>query len=304
MKSKSIALLLVVAVGLGGWLLLERVSKPAASSAKMRTAVSTITHGHGLAVDLVNPDNVYIATHHGLILFEGGKLFQIGKKKDDYMGFSPDTSDPNTFFASGHPESGGNIGFQKSTDGGYSWQTISEGVNGPVDFHAMAVSPANPQYVYGWFQGNLQRSTDGGAHFEIVNKNLLTVQLVGDPLDAKTVYAASPSGEGILVSHDEGISFSSLSPALSGGAISGIAVDPTNPKHMLVFSEKLGGLVQSKDSGHTWQSVQGSMSGTILFVAFSPSKPSVVYALAHTNALYKSTDGGSTWALAAPGKAE
>jgi len=297
---KIIVFLLVIVIGL--WFLFKYSASERTSDSKELIPVNAISHGHGLAVDLLNPEKVYIATHHGLLLFESGKLYQVGQKRDDYMGFQQHPTDSNVFYASGHPLSGGNIGFQKSIDGGFSWQKISNGVEGPVDFHAMAISPADPNYVYGWYQGSVQRSVDGGKNFEIVNKNILAVQLVADAEDPKKVYAANPAGGGILVSRDAGVTFSSLSADLSGGGVSGMAVDPKNAKHMLVYSEKIGGLAESSDSGLTWKKVPASFDGTILFISFFRNDPKVVYALAHSNSLYKSTDSGSTWNLLVEGQ--
>jgi len=285
--------LLFVVVGVG--FLFKKDFKPSSSSVREFIPITAITHGHGLSVDLLRSDKVYIATHHGLLLFDNGKLYRVGTGKDDYMGFSQHPTDPTIFFASGHPSTGGNIGFQKSINGGFDWEILSEGVDGPVDFHAMAVSPVNPDYVYGWFQGNIQRSIDGGAHFEIVNKNILAVSLTADSEDSKIVYAANPQGLGIVVTRDAGVTWSPLSPDLSPGGVSGIASDPKNSNNMLVFSEKFGGLVKSIDHGATWKKVQSVFDGTVLFTSFSRKDSLIVYALTHTNSLYKSIDGGNSW---------
>ncbi|MBI2030127.1 exo-alpha-sialidase, partial [Candidatus Kaiserbacteria bacterium] len=45
-------------------------------------------------------------------------LYRVGKSRDDYMGFSPHPTEADVFFTSGHPSRGGNLGFQKSDDGG------------------------------------------------------------------------------------------------------------------------------------------------------------------------------------------
>jgi photosystem II stability/assembly factor-like uncharacterized protein len=189
-----------------------------------------------------------------------------------------------------------NIGFQKSEDGGVTWQKISSGVNGPVDFHAMAVSPVNPNLIYGWYQGSLQLSTDRGKTWEIVNRNLLPVYLAADTQDENVVYAATPKGEGVMVSRDKGITWSSLSPELEGGAVSVLAIHPQDAKILLTFSEKLGGLGKSTDTGKTWKKVNEGFNGeTILHITFSRSNSSIVYALTHENKLYKSSDTGDTW---------
>src|SRR3989344_4881455 len=256
-----------------------------------------ISHGHGLSVDVKDSSKVYIATHYGLLVLQNEKdLYRIGKSRDDYMGFSPHPTDSNIFFSSGHPSRGGNIGFQRSDDGGFTWKKVANGVNGPVDFHAMAVSPVNPNLVFGWYQGNVQRSTDQGKTWEIVNREVLAVYLAADSGDENVVYAAMPRGEGVLVSRDKGVNWSSLSKDLEGGMVSVIAVHPNSAKILLTFSEKLGGLGKSSDGGQTWKKVNSTFNGeTILHIAFDSNKPEIVYGLTEKNSLYKSVDTGETW---------
>lgn len=257
----------------------------------------TIAHGHGLAVDTQDPTKLYIATHHGLLLLQNDvDLYRVGKSKDDYMGFSSHPTETGVFFSSGHPEKGGNIGFQESRDGGTTWKKVSNGVDGPVDFHAMTISSVNPNIIYGWFRGNLQRSINQGKTWSIVNRDLLAISLVADTKDDNTVYAATPKGQGVMVSRDKGTLWKSLSPKLEGGAVSAIAVHPTDAQILLTFSEKLGGMGKSIDGGTTWEKINATWNNeTVLHIAFSQSMPNIVYALTHQNKLYKSTDTGDTW---------
>lgn len=259
----------------------------------------TITHGHGLAVDVKDPNKIYIATHHGLLVLMNEKdLYRVGKSKDDYMGFSTHPTEANVVFSSGHSSVGGNIGFQKSEDGGVTWQKVSNGVGGPVDFHAMAVSPVNPNLIYGWYQGNVQQSVDQGKNWKIVNQNLLPIYLAADTQDENVVYAATTKSEGVMISKDKGITWSPLSSELKGGAVSVIAIHPQDAKTLLIFSEKLGGLGKSVDAGKTWKKISEVFNKeTILHITFSRSNPNVAYTLTHENKLYKSSDAGDTWTL-------
>ncbi len=299
MNKKYIKIIIVVSIVLGGIFLFLQQKKDSPSDFVFSNLYSeqAITHGHGLAVDVADPNKLYIATHHGLLLLQDEKnLYRVGKSKDDYMGFLAHPTEPKLFFSSGHPRSGGTIGFQKSEDGGVVWNKISDGVNGPVDFHATAISLVNPNLIYGGFQGNIQRSTDQGKTWEIINRDFLATYLAADTQDENIIYAAAPNRKGVLISRDKGINWSSLSPALEGGAISVIAIHPKNSKILLTFSEKLGGLGKSIDGGIIWKKITEEFNGgIILHIAFSRSTPNIVYVLTHENKLYKSLDIGDTW---------
>lgn len=298
MKNKYIIGIIVAILLIGGFFLLSQPSGNQQSSSSNNKSTSgnlipidAITHGHGLAVDVADSDKLYIATHHGLLLLENEKnLYRVGEKEDDYMGFSPHPSNPKVFFTSGHPSFGGNLGFQRSDDGGFTWKKVSDGAQGPVDFHAMSVSPVNPDLIFGWYQGALQKTTDGGENWEIVqNTQFPIVSLAADTKDENIVYAASP--QGLFVSRDKGASFDSL----FDGFVSVIAVNPSDSQHLLSFSEKQG-FAKSNDSGKTWEKINADFAGeTPLFIAFNRQNPEIVYTLTEKNSIYKSTDSSLTW---------
>ena len=298
--SRKIVAISIAIVFIGGGIvplaLRDNGGSESSPSSKL-TPEQSISHGHGLAVDVQDPIKLYIATHQGLlVLINDNDLYRVGENQDDLMGFSPDPVDAKVLFSSGHRSLGGNIGFQRSDDGGFTWNEVADGVDGPVDFHAMAISRVNPNLVYGWYQGSLQRSTDRGTTWAIVNSDLQTFYLAADSQDENVVYAATANGQGLLVSRDQGANWTPLSPDLQGGFVSAVAVHPQNSKILLSFSEKLRGLGKSTDSGTTWKKASESFSGEIvLFIAFSTIDPSIVYALTEGNRLYKSTDVGETW---------
>ncbi len=263
--------------------------------------VDSITHAHGLTVDVADSNKLYIATHHGVfVLINDKDLYQVGKSNDDYMGFSPHGNNPKVFFGSGHPETGGNIGVQKSEDGAVTWKTIANGVNGPVDFHAMAVSPVNANFMYGWYDNNLERSSDGGKNWEVVNSNLLTIakgvgpyHLVADPKDENVIYAAS--GLGLFTSRDKGSNWKDVSDQLKETAVLAFAISPQDTQKMLSFTPTLH-LAKSSDGGKTWQKINETFgTDTIYFIAFDKNNPQTVYILTSKNSIYKSTNGGDSW---------
>lgn len=258
--------------------------------------VTSFSHAHGMAVDPSDSSKLYIATHEGLFVLVNEKdLFQIGKSQDDYMGFSIAPGSAATrpiFFSSGHPQIGGNIGVQRSDDGGVSWKKISDGVNGPVDFHTMTVSSVNPNLMYGWY-GGLQRSIDGGKNWEMPTAQLPNIiQLLAHPKEENTVFATTV--QGIWMSQDKGTNWSSLTTDLSRLVITA-AWNPQDPKKSLSNSQELG-LAKSDDGGKSWKKIEADFrDDTIIYLAYDPQKAETVYALTKGHIIYKSTDSGTSW---------
>jgi len=274
---------------IGGIIILKSSDSQVNEPAKK---VPEIQHAHGFAVDISDGERLLIATHHGLLQFKDGVLSQIGVVTDDLMGFTPHPTDSNIYFSSGHPARGGNLGFQKSADGGNTWEKVSDGMDGPVDFHSMTISQVNPNLMYGYF-GAIQHSTDGGQNWKFASDTIQPYSLSTDPQQENVVYAATQNG--VQVSEDNAETWKSYSAALDNGAVSFFSVNPTGD-FALAFSETLGGLGKTNDKGQTWKMIPESFgSKAVLFVAYSKSAPSTVYALNQANSIFKSTDDGETW---------
>ena len=258
------------------------------------TSVDSISHSHGLAVDIEDPTKLYIATHEGLLLLQDEKdLYRIGDTENDLMGFTVDAKNPKTFYSSGHPSYGGNIGFQKTMDGGETWQKVSDGINGPVDFHTMTVSPVDSNIVYGLFSGQIQKSTDGGSSWTLLNNQPgKIIALLADIVDVKTLYASTQ--QGLWVSKDGGESWELLSDQLKSSVVISMAQNPKEGAQMLSFSDTLG-LASSNDGGKTWTTLASAPNTVLYFIAFSTSNPQMVYVIDENNQIYKSQDSGLTW---------
>lgn len=247
------------------------------------------THIHGLAVDRQDPSRLLIATHHGLFRAgTDGKAERISEIQD-FMGFNAHPNDASALYASGHPASGGNLGFMASTDRGKSWTQLSPGVNGPVDFHQLTVSPADPKTIYGAYKG-LQLSRDGGLTWTLVGRTPeKLIDLAASARNADTLYAATESGlfvskdagktwrpllegsavslvevtpgavlyayavgRGLLRSEEEPLSLVNLGNDFGGGFLSHLAVDPTNPDRLFIATAR-GRVLASTDQGRNWK---------------------------------------------------
>lgn len=293
MKHLTIGLLFpLVLVGCAG-------TTPVTEKTPPNTATVSLadTHIHGLSVDRATSNRIYIATHHGLLALEDdARLSRIGSSTDDFMGFSPHPTDPAIFFRSGHPSRGGNLGVQKSDDGGLSWDTISSGGDGgPVDFHTMAVHPTNPDLLFGWFNGQVRRSTDGGKTWEILPERMSILSLAGDPSNAETIYAGTQ--EGLLISNDQGDTWSSAEPSLAGTTVIDIEPQPESGALLLTTAEKgILSIGLSPEGGKTIKELGRLPEGVIaVHIASDPKNREMLYALSKDNALYKSINGGQSW---------
>lgn len=247
------------------------------------------THIHGLAVDRQDPSRLLIATHHGLFRTgPDGRAERISEVQD-FMGFNPHPSEPDTLYASGHPARGGNLGFIASTDRGRTWTQISPGVNGPVDFHQMTVSPADPKTIYGAYRG-LQISRDAGRTWTVVAPTPeKLIDLAASAKDADTLYAATEAG--LLVSTNAGKSWT---PLIEGAPVSLVELAPDGTLYAFVLGR---GLVKSSEPPAGFETVSNAFGdGYLLHLAGDPANPGRLFAATAEGQVVASTDRGRTWA--------
>lgn len=254
------------------------------------TELAGKTHFHGIAVDATNPSRLYLATHHGFyVVTPDGMATRISDNRNDYMGFTPHPTDPNVFFASGHPAGGGNTGFIVSDDGGRTWRQLSEGVRGPVDFHQMDVSRSDPQVIYGVY-GGLQVSGDGGRTWEMRGKAPPKLfDLAVSSSDPNRLFAATQGG--LLVSKNGGESWQPAHYNISPATM----VHATSDGNVYAFIAGLG-LLRSPDGALRWDFVSRAFGDRyLLHLAVDPSNADVLYVVTNKGELMKSGDGGRTW---------
>jgi photosystem II stability/assembly factor-like uncharacterized protein len=77
--------------------------------------------------------------------------------------------------------------------------------------------------------------------------------------------------------------------------VSGLLVHPSQPN--LLYVGGRAGILKTVDGGSTWQTKnQGLATLNIRTVVMSPRDPQLLYAGTNGSGLYRSTDGGETWA--------
>jgi photosystem II stability/assembly factor-like uncharacterized protein len=164
-------------------------------------------------------------------------------------------------------------GVFKSTDGGESWAAVNIGLTNP-DVESLAVDPVSPQTVFaGTWGGGVFKTTNGGAFWE------------------KSGTATMP------------------------GAVITLTIDPVTPGILFAGTDCLytscgasgaGQIYRSMDGGASWEvSDSGVVGRSMVAIAIDPVDPAVVYAgtqggvyndLKIPGGVFKTTDGGETWA--------
>jgi photosystem II stability/assembly factor-like uncharacterized protein len=263
-------------------------SAQAADSFPLAELPQKAGHIHGIAVKPDDSSQLYVATHHGLYTVSmDGKVTAVSEANHDFMGFAVHPTESNILYGSGHPAGGGNLGFIGSTDSGKTWRQISPGVKGPVDFHSMTVSTADPKVIYG-MHGGLQVSRDGGQTWELVGplpNKVIDLAASGTAVDI--LYAGT--AEGLLVSRDGGKSWQSAFPTKNPAPL--VEVD----KNGTVYAFIVGvGLLKQQEN--KWTRLSNDFGqGYLLHLTVDPNNLERLYAVSSDGALLTSLDGGQQW---------
>lgn len=220
------------------------------------------------------------------------------------MSFVTDPQDSQRFYGSGHPPTGGNLGFIVSENKGQNWKLQS--LPG-VDFHAMAIAPSDSNLIYGWITSGKQgeqgfhRSSDRGKTWEKLPASGLDRHPFGlsvDPLKSDRLFATT--FQGLYKSEDGGQTWQIL-PDTQQQPIAALAIVSENNQSVLygfaVLSETSGQFFRSTDAGETWEPVGKEINDLFLYLAISDSNPQLFYAANDRHQIWRSENGGQTWEL-------
>lgn len=207
------------------------------------------------------------------------------------------------------------FGVFKSTDSGNTWSPMSNESLGDTYTKVLAIHPAKPDTLY--------LGTDGGGMYRFNNetnewdeiteglRNTYIRALVMDPKDPKVLYVATEGG--VWKSTNGGDNWTSATNGITTRYILSLAIDPKNSKVLYAGTDG-GGLFKTEDGGDKWVSIGGDIwlaeSSTeeltapgaeeestlvVSSVVVNPVDPAIVYA-ANPNGVFRSADGGKTWA--------
>jgi photosystem II stability/assembly factor-like uncharacterized protein len=297
-KFIAIGVGIVVAIGVGIAIALGTQGSDGGSPSSDNQRIVFWRHVHGLGIDPLDNNILYIATHGDFYKsVNGGPPVKVDQQRADYMAFNAPQTEGVPLYASGHPSTGGNMGLVKSTDGGQTWQSVSQVLDPPVDFHAMAVSRSNPNVIMGFDSGErgLFKTTDAGNTWQNLDyPEYITALAIAPNNNSEVVFAGT--GNGIFRSNDGGNTWTHLNQ-YSGIQVFALAFDLEGA---LYASTETFGLSKSSDQGETWQNIERPNTLTITSIA-ADSENQVIYTAGFSpdgfQEVYKGSFDGSNWQL-------
>jgi photosystem II stability/assembly factor-like uncharacterized protein len=167
---------------------------------------------------------------------------------------------------------------------------------------AIAIDPSNANHILcGSAGGGVWETKDGGVTWSPRTDNQPSLSIgavVFHPTNPLIAYAGTGEGNirrgslgvGLLRSIDGGTTWSvHVGAPFVGIAFFDIAIDPSNPNHMLAATT--GGLFESTNGGTSWTLRRNRLTYDL---SIHPTNPTEVFA-ACEDGLFRSTNGGTTW---------
>ena len=211
---------------------------------------------YGMAIDPVDPDNIYVCGY----VFSGTTYY------------------PKVF---------------KSTDGGSNFTDISW--SSTVGYYAqtIAVHPTNNNIVYaGTYNDGIYRSTDSGSSWTKVTSYNFASYMATTPVQPDLVFASAYSY--VYRSTDAGITWTVQMAGLDGSGHYGLAISQSNSANVFIGNNT--GFFKSTNTGSNWfASNHGMNIGNIIGMGIAGSMPSTIYITVEGDAVYKTTNNGSNW---------
>jgi photosystem II stability/assembly factor-like uncharacterized protein len=206
-----------------------------------------------------------------------------------------------------------------SEDGGKTWQSSSTGLplSGATFILLDPASPASARVLYVTALGRgVYKSIDGGKSWTLKNNGIedpepLAWRTTRDAAGALYLIIVRRSDDGSIGNAGDGALYKSTDgaehwtrltlPAGVNGP-NGLAVDPRDPKHLLLAAwgrstlqhAQGGGIYASPDGGKTWRNVLAK-DQHIYDITVDPHNSKVMYAAGFESSAWRSNDAGEKW---------
>jgi photosystem II stability/assembly factor-like uncharacterized protein len=217
-----------------------------------------------------------------------------------------------------NPSARGGIGVVRLEKNGANWDaTVFTATHGLTDLYvgSLVMHPITPTILmagagnlvcsttaYGNFTGGVFLTTDGGLSWTQTLTGLVVTSVEFAPSNPLIAYAGDDTR--FYASDDGGWTWTKVAgdlsspwgpPGIGAGFPIDILVDPDDPNTLFVNNYG-GGNVKSTDGGKTWELASQGYTGAGVFdIDVVPGQPGSIL-VAGGNSVFRSADGGSTWA--------
>jgi len=195
----------------------------------------------------------------------------------------------------------------RSANAGADWIAFGNGMPA-VQINALAADPKNPALVYAGGQWGFYKSVDGGATWTQTASFAAAVSdIFIDPVNTGTLYVLFQAAIAFK-STDAGNSFAPFNRPPGLFSLLAFAIDPKSPSTL--YAGGVNGASKSVDGGMTWQAINNGLMPpgvpppVVLRILVDPTQTATLYITTATNisnGIFKSTNGGASWAAANTG---
>jgi photosystem II stability/assembly factor-like uncharacterized protein len=235
-------------------------------------------------------------------------------QREEVRTIAADPVSDGTFYA-GIGFYGGFRGVLKTRDSGATWRQANQGLGG-LGVYSVAIAPSDPDVIYGSFAiAVLAKSTDGGATWRQLDPGFENIirHLVVDPRNPNIVSGVGDYG--LFVRSTNGGRTWTHRQIEDGECVSPfvLSLDPRHPDDLFVSGgqetacqrqhEDSCHTLSTSDGGASWDCLESVRSASFYDIVIDPRRSSTLYA-AEPGRVFKSTDGGRTWALSSNGLPE
>ena len=193
----------------------------------------------------------------------------------------------------------------KTRDGGEHWTNVKQGIIDDSDVFSIILDPKQPSVVYLSACSGIYKSVDSGTKFLKVQGIPSTARrtrvLMQDPGNLDTVYAGTT--EGLYRTFDAGKYW--MQTTGDDVIVNDVYVDPENPKHVLLATDRRG-VLASDDGGDSFQPSNTGFSARLITAYTGDAQhPAIVYVGVvndkDAGGVFMSRTGGLSWSQLSSG---
>jgi photosystem II stability/assembly factor-like uncharacterized protein len=187
----------------------------------------------------------------------------------------------------------------KTEDGGKTWKSIKQGIIDDSDVFSIVIDPENTHTIYLSACSGIYKSDNAGTVFRKIQgipaEARRTRMLTQDHENRQVVYAGTT--EGLYKTENAGKTFRQMTG--SDVIVNDVFVDPNDPKHVLLATDR-GGVLASKDGGATFAASNAGISERkVEALIVDRTDPTRMYAGVvndkNFGGVFVSTNGGKDW---------